>query len=201
MNVALTRCKKGMVVVTDKSFLQGAGGSTLLGQLCRTWSRHHDACWIDSKAILNNSGALPGLPAPVPSRPNGIHSHNLSGRTTMPPRNPPSQTRTHQDQVVSPLARATLSPSFVRSLRIEPQRHHTPARKAAAMEAARLILSRSNPFYQHLQVGGSGGHGHGGASQSAATVVRRDLDDDEFPSLQPLATALDPARSSRQRSR
>src|SRR6266852_1255811 len=71
MNVALTRCRKGMVVVTDKSFLQGAGRSTLLGQLSSTWSRHHDAPWIDSKAMLNNSGALPGLSAPAPSRPNG----------------------------------------------------------------------------------------------------------------------------------
>lgn len=113
MNVALTRCRKGMVVVTDKSFLQGAGRSTLLGQLCRTWSRHHDACWIDRNAMLNNSGALPGLPAPAPSLPNGmIHSNNLSWRTTMPPRTgnpPPSQ---------------------------------TPATTAASLEAAHLILSQ-----------------------------------------------------------
>jgi AAA domain len=191
MNVALTRCRKGMVVVTDKSFLQGAGRSTLLGQLCRTWSRHHDACWIDRNAMLNNSGALPGLPAPAPSRPNGMmRSNNLSWRTTMPPRTgnpPPSQTqartqaRTHQDQV-SPLARATLSP------RTEYWRR-TPATTAASMEAAHLILSQ-------WRLGRSGG----GAQSAQATVVRRDFDADEFPSLQPLATALDPTRSSRQSS-
>jgi hypothetical protein len=67
MNVALTRCRKGMVVVTDKYFLQGAGKSMLLGQLCHTWSRRHDTCWIDWNAMLNNSVALPGLP--LPSRP------------------------------------------------------------------------------------------------------------------------------------
>jgi len=31
MNVALTRCRKGMVVVTDKGFLQGKGKKTLSG--------------------------------------------------------------------------------------------------------------------------------------------------------------------------
>jgi hypothetical protein len=189
MNVALTRCRKGMVVVADKSFLQGAGRSTLLGQLCRTWSRHHDACWIDSKAMLNNSGALPGLPAPAPPRPNGMHGNNLSWRTTMPPRSPPpsqtrTQARTHQDQA-PPLARATLSP------RTEHWRR-TLATTAASREAARLILSQWG-------LGGSGGHG-GAQSARPATWVRRDLDDDEFPSLQPLATALHPTQSSRQSS-
>ena len=207
MNVALTRCCKGMVVVTDKSFLQGKGWSTLLGQLCSTWSSHHDACWIDSKAMLNNSGALPGLPTPAPPSRNVMHSHNLNGRTTMPipARNPSSQTQTqnqtrtrtrmHQDQVSS-LALETLSPSFVRSLRIEHQR------RMAAAESARFIMSLSNPTNYQRRGSTSGGghdHGHGGARSAAATVARRDLDDDEFPSLQPLANALplDPTQSSR----
>lgn len=67
MNVALTRCRKGMIVVTNKRFLRGAGSKTLLGQLCSTWSQHGDA-WIDWKAILNDFAMLPGLPAP-PSKP------------------------------------------------------------------------------------------------------------------------------------
>ena len=223
MNVALTRCRKGMVVVTDKSFLQGAGRSTLLGQLCHTWSRHHDACWIDSKAMLNNSGALPGLPAPAPSpapaRPRQNASHNLGGRTTMPPpHNPPSQTqtqaqtrtrtRTHQDQV-SPLVRAPLSPSFVHRLSVENQRR-TAETTLLAARATQFILSLSNPTYQSRARGGGsgggigGGGGHGGAHsgwRSAATAVRRDIDEDQFPSLQPLVTALDQTQSSRQRSR
>jgi hypothetical protein len=66
MNVALTRCRKGMVVITNKCFLQEAGVSTLLGKLCRAWSQHRDA-WIDWKAVLSNSVALPGLPVPTPS--------------------------------------------------------------------------------------------------------------------------------------
>jgi AAA domain len=86
MNVALTRCRKGMVVVTDKSFLQGKGKKTLLGQLCGTWSKHHGACWNDRKAVLNDLVALPGLPVPL-SRSNGTLS------ATTPQRNPPSQAR------------------------------------------------------------------------------------------------------------
>lgn len=93
MNVALTRCRKGMVVVTDKSFLQGKGKKTLLGKLCLTWSKHHDTCWNDWKAVLNNLVALPGLPVPS-SQSNGTHSPTTSQR------NPPSQARarTHNGQ-------------------------------------------------------------------------------------------------------
>jgi len=74
MNVAMTRCRKGMVVVTDKSFLQGKGKKTLLGQLGRTWSNHHDACWIDWKVVLNNAAALPGLPLLSPPPPRCRHA-------------------------------------------------------------------------------------------------------------------------------
>ena len=90
MNVALTRCRKGMVVVTDKGFLQGKGKKTLLGKLAHSWSNHHDACWNDWNAVLNNSVALPGLLAPS-SRSNGTGSS--SGHAAMPRRNPPSQAR------------------------------------------------------------------------------------------------------------
>jgi hypothetical protein len=89
MNVALTRCRKGMVVVTDKSFLQGKGKKTLLGQLCLTWSKHHDA-WNDWNAVVNNLVALPGLPAPS-SRSNG--ARGPSGPPTTLQHNPPSQAR------------------------------------------------------------------------------------------------------------
>ena len=66
MNVALTRCRKGMVVVTNKYFLRGAGSSTLLGHLCDAWSQHGDT-WIDWRTILNDSAVLPGLPVPSKS--------------------------------------------------------------------------------------------------------------------------------------
>ena len=63
MNVALTRCRMGMVVVTNKRFLRSAGSNTLLGQLCNSWSRHGDP-WIDWRTILDDSAVLPGLPPP-----------------------------------------------------------------------------------------------------------------------------------------
>ena len=90
MNVALTRCRKGMVVVADKSFLQGRGKKTLLGQLSSTWSKRHDDCWNDWKTVLNNSAALPGLPAPL-SQSNS--TSGPSGRGTTARHNPPSQAR------------------------------------------------------------------------------------------------------------
>ena len=98
------RCGKGMVVVTNKCFLRGAGRSTLLGQLCRTWPRHHDACWIDWKVMLNNATALSGLSLPsLPPSP----SHLQNWRTTMAPSNSLSQTQTHQASL-STLAGPTL---------------------------------------------------------------------------------------------
>jgi AAA domain len=67
MNVALTRCRKGMIIVTNKCFLQGAGKSTLLGKLNRAWSQHRDS-WIDWKAMLSDSEhvELPGVSLPPP---------------------------------------------------------------------------------------------------------------------------------------
>jgi hypothetical protein len=61
MNVALTRCKKGMVIVTSKSFLQESGKSTLLGKLCRAWSDHREV-WINWQTMLGKAVDLPGIP-------------------------------------------------------------------------------------------------------------------------------------------
>lgn len=67
INVALTRCRKGMVVVTNKHFLHERGKKTLLAQLCHAWLQHCDT-WIDWKVMLSNeSVALPGLPSPHPT--------------------------------------------------------------------------------------------------------------------------------------
>jgi hypothetical protein len=110
MNVALTRCRKGMVVVTDKNFLKGKGKKTLLGQLCSTWSKHHNDCWNDWNDVVNNSAPLPGLPAPS-SPPKGS-----SGRATTPRRKSPSsqaraQARTHNGQVTPSASAASVSGS------------------------------------------------------------------------------------------
>jgi hypothetical protein len=204
MNVALTRCRKGMVVVTDKCFLQGAGRSMLLGQLCRTWSRRHDACWIDWKAMLNNSAALPGLPLPLlrptPSRlptsqqlpaltrideqPRSIAGNHLSWRTTMLPRDPPSEPQTqtwsgtrttHQASLFS-LATAGRA-SAIGSWR----------RRTTVTETDPVCPSDRNSWRR----------GSSSGMSTAATAVPRELDD-AFPPLRALATALD--QSSRPRS-
>jgi hypothetical protein len=179
MNVALTRCCKGMVVVTNKGFLEHAGKGTLLGKLCRTWSRHcDDACWIDRKAMLNNSVALPGLPLSLPPppalsmsqhrpRPTPVRSSNQ--RTKMPPRGgPPSskpqtrtrtQTQTHRASSLSTLARPVV-----------------PVGSVSMIESLRLGI------------------------QMAA--VQRQPVDDTFPSLRELATVLDqPSRRRKPKGR
>lgn len=61
MNVALTRCRKGMVIVTNKGFLQGLGKSTLLGKLCHVWSLNREA-WVDWRIMLGTEVELPGIP-------------------------------------------------------------------------------------------------------------------------------------------
>jgi hypothetical protein len=98
MNVALTRCRKGMVVVTDKRFLQGAGRHTLLGQLSHFWSQHRDT-WIDWKAILSGPVELPGLPrpssssSPPPRRPLQV-ALDVRSSTSTP--QPPTPTRSDE---------------------------------------------------------------------------------------------------------
>lgn len=105
MNVALSRCRKGMVVVTNKYFLQGAGKYMLIGQLCHAWSRRRNTCWIDWNAMLNNSAVLPGLPLPLPPPPPASTSQQLPPlmrqstpsprwHTTMLPPDPPPRPRT-----------------------------------------------------------------------------------------------------------
>lgn len=61
MNVTLTRCRKGMLIVTNKGFLEGPGKSTLLGELCRVWSLNRET-WIDWRTMLGTEVELPGIP-------------------------------------------------------------------------------------------------------------------------------------------
>jgi hypothetical protein len=207
MNVALTRCRKGMVVVTDKSFLQRTG-NMLLGELCYTWAQHDESCWIDWKAMLNNSAALPGLPLPLPpstplyypalavqqlalygsqqqqalarvneqSRPN-----ILSERAATPPRDPPPSKPMTWAQL-SQSSRSTLArPAWGSASTIEPQRR-------IAVKAADLV----RPTVGQTEY-------RGGRSDTPTAAAPRELDDDEFPPLPQLATALDQSPSSQRR--
>ena len=182
MNVALTRCRKGMVVVTNKGFLEHAGKGTLLGKLCRTWSRHcDDTYWIDRKAMLNNSVALPGLSLALPpppalsmssmsqhhSGPTPVRSPNR--RTKKPPRGdpPPSKPQTQtRTQTQTHLASS----------------QSTSARPVVPVGSVNMIESLC------LDI------------QMAA--AQRQLVDDTFSSLRELATALDqPSRRRKPKGR
>ncbi|KAF8517302.1 hypothetical protein BU17DRAFT_50003, partial [Hysterangium stoloniferum] len=61
-NVMLTRCQKGMIIVSSRSFLQCAGKDTLVGELSRVWERHsgRDGTWIDWRKVADKSATLPG---------------------------------------------------------------------------------------------------------------------------------------------
>ena len=47
-NVMLTRCKKGMFIVTSRAFLSGKASATLVGKLAQEWG---PSGWTDVKAI------------------------------------------------------------------------------------------------------------------------------------------------------
>ena len=66
MNVMLTRCRSGLVVVTSSSFLRGGGERTLLGKLARHWegARGLDKTWIDWRLVAEGVADLPGSPGP-----------------------------------------------------------------------------------------------------------------------------------------
>lgn len=58
MNVFLTRCKKAMIIVTNRSFIQNSGSATLLGQLADYWSQisvTYTNIWIDWKFVADGT--------------------------------------------------------------------------------------------------------------------------------------------------
>ncbi|KAI0066802.1 hypothetical protein BV25DRAFT_1763463, partial [Artomyces pyxidatus] len=65
MNVALTRCKQGMVVVTNQQFLRSTGRKTLLARLAACWEGRRGAqAWVDWRRVVEKRADLPGIPAP-----------------------------------------------------------------------------------------------------------------------------------------
>ena len=62
MNVMLTRCKAGMVLVTQRTFLSGAARQTLLGKLASHWETiaGADAAWVDAMRVVEGTASLPG---------------------------------------------------------------------------------------------------------------------------------------------
>ena len=56
----LTRCRKGLIIVSSKSFLRGAGRGTLLGKLEQEWiTGLGDAVWVDWRLVAEKKCRLP----------------------------------------------------------------------------------------------------------------------------------------------
>ncbi|OJT11526.1 ATP-dependent helicase upf1 [Trametes pubescens] len=71
-NVMLTRCKRGMVIVSKRDFLQGPGKNTLLGKLAKRWSNGAQGgayVWINALALSGGQAYLPTGEATLPEAP------------------------------------------------------------------------------------------------------------------------------------
>ncbi len=67
LNVLLTRCRKGLVIVSNRSFLgfNGEGSRTLLGKLVAYYRSQYPSCdWTDWRSVSTASVNLPGVVAP-----------------------------------------------------------------------------------------------------------------------------------------
>lgn len=66
MNVMLTRCRTGMVVVASRHFLSNNGADTLLGKLARYWTKTYSdyGLWVDWKLVAERKVDLPGISIP-----------------------------------------------------------------------------------------------------------------------------------------
>jgi hypothetical protein len=67
LNVLLTRCRKGLVIVSNRKFLgfSGEGSRTLLGKLVAYYRSQYSSCdWTDWRSVATASVNLPGVLAP-----------------------------------------------------------------------------------------------------------------------------------------
>ncbi|KAI0827584.1 AAA domain-containing protein, partial [Trametes gibbosa] len=69
MNVMLSRCKRCMVLVTPRAFVEGGGKNTLLGKLVRRWETMAGAgdFWVDAMDVAAGCADMPGAPGRQPA--------------------------------------------------------------------------------------------------------------------------------------
>lgn len=60
INVMLTRCRRAMVIVANRKFIDGIAKDTLLGRLARHWSEKYAAasCWTNWTEIAGGRAIL-----------------------------------------------------------------------------------------------------------------------------------------------
>ncbi|KAJ3928828.1 MAG: P-loop containing nucleoside triphosphate hydrolase protein [Lentinula lateritia] len=62
MNVMLTRCRLGMVIVSSKSFLNAVARRILLGEISAYWTaREGKKSWVEALDVMNSRVDLPGV--------------------------------------------------------------------------------------------------------------------------------------------
>ena len=65
VNVMLTRCQKGMVIVTQRAFIDGGGRNTLVGKLVKEWEKaagEAGGVWADAMEVADGRADMPGAP-------------------------------------------------------------------------------------------------------------------------------------------
>jgi hypothetical protein len=151
VNVMLTRCTRGMVVVTNRRFLASGGYQTLVGELARHWeSRSPSTAWVDWRQVLQQTVDLPGtygenvtrrpqmshvIPSGVPSFP-GLYLTPVEAR--------PQQRGTTHDSSVAALASAfpALSVTAVSSV---PKSSKATSSNASLWNKGKPVLAAAKP--------------------------------------------------------
>lgn len=109
----LTRCEAGMVIVTNKRFIQTCAKDTLLGNLARHWEVHTEKAWVDSREVANQTAEMPGVSStrqksltysPVEEPSTSITSRTSSQPLSISHRNSNGSSRNHDVHRLRPEA-------------------------------------------------------------------------------------------------
>ncbi|KDQ11285.1 hypothetical protein BOTBODRAFT_464262 [Botryobasidium botryosum FD-172 SS1] len=80
VNVMLTRCEKGMIIVTRRDFLRVTNtGVTIIGKLIEEWEKKRvpGKVWVDWKEVARGEVDLPGKVAPQEALPRAVSEPQL----------------------------------------------------------------------------------------------------------------------------
>lgn len=60
----LTRCEKGMVILSSRKFLEKGASRTLVGKMAKEWENHRPGSWVNWRSVAEGTVDLPGRLAP-----------------------------------------------------------------------------------------------------------------------------------------